>query len=183
MVWDNATYGNHCKLRLETCGLHTEHVYDVRTNGDRAIFDCDLVCYGLLLFQGWQCLNYIICSFSNHAFIVTIFVWKVVSLPYYHSHTYCRYIVWCITVWPDKYSSIIFTYRTWRWHDRSWGGMQFLIFFRSCSKWSFIKRNVGIDVSLSQKRIILYAIYMYRVLVESYEMCAEGRHMDATRKW
>ena len=31
---------------------YVRNMYDVRTNGDRAIFDCDLVCYGLLLFQG-----------------------------------------------------------------------------------------------------------------------------------
>ena len=31
---------------------YVRNKYDVRTNGDRAIFDCDLVCYGLLLFQG-----------------------------------------------------------------------------------------------------------------------------------
>ena len=30
---------------------YVRNMYDVRTNGDRAIFDCDLVCYGLL-FQG-----------------------------------------------------------------------------------------------------------------------------------
>ena len=41
-----------------TANLDWKHVayvrntYDVRTNGDRAIFDRDLVCYGLLLFQG-----------------------------------------------------------------------------------------------------------------------------------
>ena len=36
-----------------TANLDWKHVaYDVRTNGDRAIFDCDLVCYGLLIFQG-----------------------------------------------------------------------------------------------------------------------------------
>ena len=31
---------------------YVRNMYDARTNGDRAIFDCDLVCYGLLLFQG-----------------------------------------------------------------------------------------------------------------------------------
>ena len=31
---------------------YVRNMYDVQTNGDRAIFDCDLVCYGLLLFPG-----------------------------------------------------------------------------------------------------------------------------------
>ena len=40
-----------CYIRksLQTDWKHVAYVrnmYDVRTNGDRAIFDCDLVCYG-----------------------------------------------------------------------------------------------------------------------------------------
>ena len=42
-----------CHIHLDWKHVaYVRNMYDVRTNGDCAIFDCDLVCYGLLLFQG-----------------------------------------------------------------------------------------------------------------------------------